>query len=264
MGPPCAATGFRPERRHAHLEPRVVEAEAEPGHAVEEAEPCDVHVERARLAWPGYGVDQLLEDAAGERAVAASSARSRSGRLPLRAARTPVRVAHVLVQPGGQAIAVLVTMSLSSRRTRPSTQARSLTRFRHAAERPTSRRSDARVPIDNGEPAYEDGAAVREAAGIASVSDLCKLRRHPFARRPRLTQSRRTGGRAKTVLAIVPRTQPRLAPSSPGQPNGTETRGPADVAASWPARLPRRACPVASPNTASGYDGPGSGATSAV
>ena len=39
-----AAAGFRPERRHAHLEPRVVEAEAEPGQAVKEAESCDVHI----------------------------------------------------------------------------------------------------------------------------------------------------------------------------------------------------------------------------
>ena len=49
-----AATSLRPERRHAHLEPRVVEAEAEPGHAVEEAESRDVHKrERMRQACPG-------------------------------------------------------------------------------------------------------------------------------------------------------------------------------------------------------------------
>jgi hypothetical protein len=46
IGRSRADTSLRPKRRPAHLAPRVVEAKTEPGRAIEEAKPCDVHVEK--------------------------------------------------------------------------------------------------------------------------------------------------------------------------------------------------------------------------
>ena len=127
---------LRLQRAHGGLVPGVVEAEAQPCPAVEQAEPEYIHVDEKRRGFGrDGGEDHVFQHAPDQwpgigRSAGPDTAEPRQWRdRPSTALCLKLRIAHMLVQPGGQALAILVDDVVGSRRTGPSTRARSPTRL---------------------------------------------------------------------------------------------------------------------------------------